>query len=91
MVIPGKYQLRVPYSCRGGASLYLTNTVFNVLSQNQVQLVFNIPSGQAMGDYRLYIVISGGQHYLDSVFTVVDAPSYLSGSIYFDANNNGAF
>lgn len=75
----------------GGASLYLTNTVFNVLSQNQVQLVFNIPSGQAMGDYRLYIVISGGQHYLDSVFTVVDAPSYLSGSIYFDANNNGAF
>jgi uncharacterized repeat protein (TIGR01451 family) len=75
----------------GGGSIYLQNTAFRVLAQDRAQIIMTIPSGQQMGDYQLYLVIGGAAYYSDSVFTVVDAPSYLSGTIYFDANNNGTF
>ncbi|MBK6838342.1 MAG: T9SS type A sorting domain-containing protein [Bacteroidetes bacterium] len=77
-----------------GYSYSLTVTAYTVLDTNRVQLLYAIPLSLPAGIYTLRIYTSGvtsGYWILANALQITIAPSYLTGHIYYDANNNGQF
>jgi len=74
-----------------GGSYNIPLASIHVIDSSHCQLLFSIPSNQPLGLYNLRIRFSPGYNdsYLYSSFTVTAAPSYLTGHVYLDMNNNG--
>ena len=64
---------------------------FIVLDSNRAQVLTQISQTMPVGIYDLYLYVGGGAYYLYNALEVTVPPSYLTGHIYYDANNNGQF
>ena len=78
-------------SPNGTINYGITRNSFTVLDSNSAQLLAPINPNMSVGIYDLAVTVSGYTFYLRNALTVTAPPSYLSGHIYFDANNNGQF
>lgn len=62
-----------------------------ILDTNRVQILYLIPLTTPVGTYRVRLYTGTTSWWLENALVVNPAPSLLSGHIYYDANNNGAF
>ncbi|MBK6443799.1 MAG: T9SS type A sorting domain-containing protein [Bacteroidetes bacterium] len=69
----------------------INNSAFTILDTNRVQLLYALPLTMPVGIYDLVVYASGQENVLQNVLTVTVAPSFLTGHVYYDANNNGQF
>lgn len=64
-----------------------------VVDSNTAIIHFVVPSNATLGVYNLFLQINAGSylgnHYLNNSFTVVPAPLFMNGIIFFDADSNG--
>lgn len=74
-----------------GYSYYINSNSFTVLDTNRAQILFNVPLNMPVGTFRLRLSIGNGVWYLENALQVTAPPSYLTGHIFYDANNNGQF
>ena len=64
---------------------------FQILDSSNAQFLAQIPPTAPVGVYDLTIRINNYTYYLPASFTITQAPSFLTGHCYYDANSNGLF
>lgn len=79
-------------SLTGPGSYTIPSNKITVLDSNRAHIVFTVPfTTTGIYNFRASVIYNGGlrDYYLNNALSIEPAPSILSGTAYYDANQNG--